>query len=176
MKNSPVSDELLARLYRQHYGLWMRNVVDILYTDEADDLIQETFTKLLSKVDKLESMPEYGRLAYIAKSVRNRALQEYNRKKNVVVSDWLEQVNVLDETKNPALIMEKEADRMIFYHALESLTEREQFLLIGRYYGNMTDAELADEIGLQPASIRSAMSRAREKMKKLMAREGRTHG
>ena len=61
--------------------------------------------------------------------------------------------------------LEQAAD---FARSFERLSETDQTLLIGRYVMGQTDEELARYVGCKPNSVRMKLTRARERVKKLM--------
>ena len=61
--------------------------------------------------------------------------------------------------------LDRLADMDLLRSALENLAPREQDLLKGKYWLGLTDRELSEIAGCQPASVRTLLSRARKRLK-----------
>ena len=48
--------------------------------DDANDIIQDTFVAMLSKTELLKTLPEAKQIAYITKSLLNRARRVYSNR------------------------------------------------------------------------------------------------
>lgn len=72
-ENDPASQALLIHLYADHYGLWVSKLNSFSGIDDANDIIQDTFVAMLSKTELLKTLPEAKQIAYITKSLLNRA-------------------------------------------------------------------------------------------------------
>ena len=51
------------------------------------------------------------------------------------------------------------------------MSDRDRELLLDKYFEDLPDAAIADLVGLKPASIRSALTRARRALKKELDKE-----
>ena len=62
----------------------------------------------------------------------------------------------------------KQMDRVRLAQVWDKLDERSRYLLEARYILEKTDAEIAEDLGIQPKSVRMALTRARKTAKELM--------
>ena len=56
--------------------------------------------------------------------------------------------------------------------AIHTLPSREKALMLMKYFREMTEQEMADEMGLNPVSVRSGLSRARKHLAQLLKERG----
>lgn len=169
-ENDPASQALLIHLYADHYGLWVSKLNSFSGIDDANDIIQYTFVAMLSKTELLKTLPEAKQIAYITKSLLNRARRVYSNRSRYKVTDEIE-TGLADRSFDPALLFDKKATAEAFRRALERLSDRDRELLLDKYFEDLPDAAIADLVGLKPASIRSALTRARRALKKELDKE-----
>lgn len=164
--------EMLLDLYVRHYKLWRYKVLRIVKTDEVDDIIHDVFTKLMtSHLDFLKTLSELKRLAYISKAIENDAKKHRKGKERVIAVVDLEPYQEPTTSNDPANIYEKKVNFEIFLRALENLPDRQRDLLYYKFFEELPDSDIAALLEIQPASIRSALTRARRTLDKQIKRE-----
>jgi len=173
MVNDPSDREFMTSFYEKYYRLLysVAKGICLKYYD-SEEVVQDSIVKLIPKIDFLRSLPEENQVYYTVAVVRNTAislLRKQAREKGIVVpmSDWFS--DIIAEEDNPV------EDRLILFenigelmHCWKYLTDEEKFLLEGRYLFELTDGELAKQVGCKPDSIRMKLTRTRRKMKKLI--------
>ena len=177
MVSDPSNRESMTAFYEKDYRLMFSIAKGICqeYYD-SEEIVQDAIVKLISKINLLRSLPEENQVYYAAATIRNTAfslLRRKAREKNIIVpmSDWFS--DLVSEEENPVedkMILTENIEEMA--HCLKYLTEEEQFLLEGRYILELTDRELAEQVGCKPDSIRMKLTRTRRKMKKLILNYG----
>ena len=184
MVSDPSDREFMTSFYEKYYRLMFsvsRGICKEYY--DSEEIVQDSIVKLISKISLLRSLPEENRVYYTVAVIRNTALsllrkQAREKGKVVPMSDWFS--DVISEEDNPVedrVILTENIEEMA--HCWEYLSEEEQFLLEGRYILELTDGELAEQIGCKPDSIRMKLTRTRRKMKKLildLEEEGHDNG
>ena len=177
MVNDPTDREFMTSFYEKYYRLMFSVAKGICmeYYD-CEEVVQDSIVKLIPKISLLRSLPEENQVYYTVAAIRNPAfslLRRQAREKGIVVpmSDWFS--DSTSEEENPVedrLILTENIEEMT--HCWEYLSEEEQFLLEGRYILELTDLELAEQIGCKSDSIRMKLTRTRRKMKKLILSYG----
>lgn len=71
---------------------------------------------------------------------------------------------------------ERHADRALLHQALGSLTRRERTVVVLRYYGDLSEAETAAELGIAPGTVKSTLHRALAKLRARPELADRTGG
>ncbi|MFI2610257.1 SigE family RNA polymerase sigma factor [Kitasatospora sp. NPDC018619] len=62
-------------------------------------------------------------------------------------------------------LAERYADRALLHQALGTLTRRERTVVVLRYYGDLTEAAIAAELGIAPGTVKSTLHRAMSKLR-----------
>lgn len=161
---NPREREFMARLYEENEGLFFATALKYVSTHyDAEEIIQDSLEKLIKKVSTLQRLERCTLAAYVVCTVRNTAFnhlrsrgKEHGRK---VAFDELSQEPVTPLTLDEMLILAENR------HELEEvwceLTETDRFLLEGKYFLEMSDAELAQQIDCKASSVRMKLTRAR---------------
>lgn len=110
----------------------------------AEDIVQETYLTFLKKVDEYK---QKNLLAYLITIAKNKAINEYNRRKKVTkVEDfsefsYFEHVEFKAETKELVFLaleeLDKEEKDIFLLHVLEELTFREIALIVDKPQGTV---------------------------------------
>lgn len=147
--------------------------------DRAEDLIQEVLVKLIEKAPVLMSLEDHCLASYIIQTIRNTAA---NRIRSKRTSE--KYIDARELTEEAETSLQQWADRVIeddvlrslesdeLWSIFESLPDRTQLLLRGKYQFSLDDAELARLIGCRPDSIRMMLTRARRQALELLVKEG----
>jgi len=181
-KRDFVGDEeakrMIEELYDKGHGLADYVIEQVLgrqlSRDEREDLIQEGFLRLTIHVEKLKDKDADERLRYMYSTMRNVAIDEGRRRSK---ERMIERAQMMERVIPPATslppdvmyVMQqdiKEKNRRVEL-ALQRLNERDRLILIEKYLKGMSDAELAERMGVEPQSVRTYVARAREKASKI---------
>ena len=127
--------------------------------DDADDALQEAFFKLWTRGYEIRTVSEAE--ALLSTAVRNTSLDAVRRRRDKVPIDAADRM--------PA---EDRRDRAEQLAAVQGLIERElsdtqRFILDRIEYGGLTQEQIAQELGMQPAAVRMQLSRARKTIREL---------
>lgn len=125
----------------------------------AQDLVQETLLQSYRQWPKVRGATSQG--AYARKILVNIHLAE-QRKKRVLESLSLQQTGVTPTTlASDANIPEQDA----VLRAIESLTLREQTVVVLRYYEDLDTPAIASAMDCRPGTVRSLLHRALTKLR-----------
>ncbi len=118
--------------------------------DEAEDLVQEALAKSMRRWQP--SCPD-DPLAYVRKVMVNTHVSRWRR--------WGSRIQLGDVPEaaadDPAL--QRSHDRDALRRALARLPARQRAVLVLRYLEDMPDADIADVLGCQQATVRSLAAR-----------------
>ncbi|MEU1290177.1 SigE family RNA polymerase sigma factor [Kitasatospora sp. NPDC005856] len=73
-------------------------------------------------------------------------------------------------------LAERQAERALLRQALGTLTRRERTVVVLRYYGDLTEAAIAAELGIAPGTVKSTLHRAMSKLRALPELADRSGG
>ena len=159
----------LADLYRDHRMRMVR--LAVLLVDDpstAEDVVQEAFTGLHRHWAGLRD--EAAAVAYLRTAVVNGSRSVLRRRRTA--RDYVppHQVNARSAESLAMLSAEHQA----VVDALGLLPPRQREVLVLRYYGGMSEAEIADATGISRGTVKSTASRALDAVQRAMAeRPGR---
>ena len=166
---APAEPRNLADLYRDHRMRMVR--LAVLLVDDpgtAEDVVQEAFTGLHRHWAGLRD--EAAAVAYLRTAVVNGSRSVLRRRRTA--RDYVppHQVNARSAESLAMLSAEHQA----VVDALSTLPPRQREVLVLRYYGGMSEAEIADATGISRGTVKSTASRALDAVQRSMAgRPGR---
>lgn len=144
--------------YRQHYDGLAR--LAMLATGDpvaAEDAVQEVFAECLRRPPRLEGPP----LPYLRAAVLNRSRSRARRTKRgeelhlrVVTAD--DAVTPSPEAKG---LLGPDAERIA--EAVRALPRRQRDVILLRFWLDLSEAEIAETLGVSPGTVKSSASRAR---------------
>ena len=124
----------------------------------AQDLLQTALTKVWRNWDRIQGEPE----AYTRRVILNQFLTDRSRRWNgehpteilpeMPVHDRLGQVPV-----DPARVV---ADRESLAEAITALPPRQRAVIVLRYFQDLSEAQIAEEMGISTGTVKSQHSKA----------------
>lgn len=167
--------DFMIDLY-ENYKQLMHSTVRKLVKNEHDieDLTQDVLVKLIDKIDLLRSRSRDQRVNYIISACKYTAFN-HNRKRGSHPELFFETCGELNDPRYD----EREIElRLIRGEEMEALQRvlpkmdlRMQCLLEGYYFLEKSTAELGEDLGIKPDSVRMYLTRARKKAFELMQEE-----
>ena len=146
----------LKRVFRLIYRV-VGNVPD------AQDLTQEAFVKALSRRSQLQDPQKSAQ--WLGRIAVNTALDFVRRRKRVVFEELDHAPNVSSE-ENPEQAVLRGEKRAYIEDGLRLLSERERAALILRDIEGLPAADVAEQLGCSPATVRSHIANARVKFRR----------
>jgi RNA polymerase sigma-70 factor (sigma-E family) len=153
----------LEDLYRQHRIRLVR--LAILLVDEvttAEDVVQEAFTGLHRHWSGLRD--EAAALGYLRTAVVNGSRSVLRRRKTARGYVPPHQANARSAESLAMLTTEHQAVVV----ALGQLPPRQREVLVLRYYGGMSEAEIAAATGVSRGTVKSSASRALDALQRIL--------
>ncbi|HWE92003.1 MAG TPA: SigE family RNA polymerase sigma factor [Pseudonocardiaceae bacterium] len=154
----------LEDLYRTHRMRLIR--LALLLVDEvatAEDVVQEAFTGLHRHWGNLRDSA--AAIGYLRTAVVNGSRSVLRRRKT---AREYTPPHVANARSAESLAM-LTAEHQSVVRALSQLPPRQREVLVLRYYGNLTEAEIAEAAGISKGTVKSTASRALEALQKIMA-------
>lgn len=167
--------EFIQKLYIEYKPLVRRKIKDIIgNSSEIEDLINDTFLKLAKQISILKTLNDPKRIAYIAitsKRVAINFIKQRDTQNKYIYYGWEDDIGTSIEEEEDSRYKEDDLTIQMLIDAVQRLPEKEKSLLYFKYYLEMTDMEIAEEIGINPNSVREYLTRVRRKAKVLMEKE-----
>jgi RNA polymerase sigma-70 factor (sigma-E family) len=151
-----VSAGMISALFRQHHGDLVRLAV-LLVGDQptAEDVVQDVYASVHARWTLLPARD--SGLAYVRVAVLNRCRSVLRRRGvagRVLSSRAAEET--LASAEHEAILSE---DRRRVLQALARLPYRRREVLVLRYYLDLSEAEIADVLGISPGTVKSTAAR-----------------
>lgn len=149
------ADQAVTELYGAHYRSLVRLAMLLLRdTEAAEDVVQDAFVAMHRAWRRLRD-PEHA-LPYLRQAVMNRARSALRRRKveikyapNPVPDAPSAEHGALDSLERDAVLA-----------ALDRLPVRQREALVLRYYSDLSEAQIAEAMGVSRGAVKSHTSRA----------------
>jgi RNA polymerase sigma-70 factor (sigma-E family) len=154
----------LEDLYRAHRMRLIR--LALLLVDEpatAEDVVQEAFTGLHRHWGNLRDAA--AAVGYLRTAVVNGSRSVLRRRKTARDYTPPHAVNARSAESLAMLTAEHAA----VVHALSQLPPRQREVLVLRYYGDLSEAEIAEAAGISKGTVKSTASRALDALQRIMS-------
>lgn len=163
-------DTVVERLIEQ-YG---QEVYKIAYfymkeTQLAEDVFQEVFYKVIKNYHKFNH--QSSEKTWLIRITINTC-------KDMLRTSWIKRVTTFgvwqdseNEYEKPYDIEKKETNKEL-YELIQQLPQKYKEILLLFYYKDLTYEEISEILQIPEGTVRSRLSRAREKLKKMMNERG----
>lgn len=139
-----------------------------------DDIYQIAWERLIDKIALLRSRGRNQLVNYIISTAKNTArnyIRDYAYPKEAPFEDYLDISGPFNDDHHIELRLMKTEELECLARAWPGLDERSRYILEGYYILERPMEELARELGIQPKSIRMALTRARKNAYALLKKE-----
>ena len=165
--------EKLEKLFR----LYSKNMVQYAYTfvrerQAAEDIIQETFIKIAGCMEQIDDIESGHTRSFLFKIVKNCSI-DYIRKRK---KEWKQtcclddNIVLLNDTDMLEIICDSES-KTILHEKIHKLKKAYQEVMIMKYERELSDEEIAEELGITEENVRIRIYRAKKVLLKDMKRE-----
>lgn len=153
----------LVELYHAH-RLRLTRLAVLLVDDvsTAEDVVQDVFVELHRRWD---SMPDIDNAAgYLRVAVVNRARSALRRRKTA--RDYVPPISREHDATSESVVLADEHREVL--DALAKLPRRQREVLVLRYWSDLTEAEIAESLGISKGTVKSTASRALDALEKVL--------
>lgn len=151
----PVRDAAVTELYDQHWPGLVRLALLLLGDrPSAEDVVQDAFTELYRRWSRLRDPARA--LTYLRSAVLNRSRSVLRRRKVALRHGRSPVEPPVWSAEHAAVLSE---DRREVLLALTKLPTRRREVLVLRFYLELTDAQIAETLGISQNTVRSTASR-----------------
>lgn len=159
------SREFSAVFYEEYPRLWAVAFAMLGDADLAEETVMETFSMAFSAWGRVQRAE--NRSAYLRKILLNLCRSRWRRR-------GIEQrVNALVHGRNereqmPEWVSRNSDARLDMWSALAQLPGRQRACIVLRYYGDMTDEQVAETLQCSVGTVKSHLFRARKALGQLL--------
>lgn len=141
--------------------------------EDALDLSQETFIKVWKSLAFFKFESSFSTWIYrIAGNACLDFLRRQKRVRSLTVSDEEVQLDLPDERQDPERTVMELADQQELSAALSTLEPEYRAALTLRAVAGLSYQEIADALNIQTGTVKSRISRGRERLRKKLAGRG----
>ncbi len=162
-------EQLVIAYEKPVYNLCLRMCGD---RDEAFDLSQDTFIKAWHAISMFQGDSKFQ--TWLMRIASNTCIDHLRKKKrkNVIPMTDLDREDeplerqIADYETDPAVLAEKAQDHEAVREAMSQLPDQDRLILSMRAIEDMSYREIGEALELQPGTVKSRISRAREKIRR----------
>lgn len=166
----------VENLYNRYDKLILWRINQLVYKNEvSEDLLQETFVRIIKNIDILKALEEYKIKPYVMSIVHNICMdylrKEQKKEKNE--REWEEsdmKANSVQNFNPEKIFLDKELMENLWKN-IDKLNDRNKKIILYRYAYNMSYKNIASELGIDEKNINMYVKRAKERLKKLVLEE-----
>lgn len=160
------ADEALEELYAAHWRQLVRLSVLLVHdTGAAEEIVQDAFVAMHDRWNRLRD-PDHA-LAYLRQTVVNRSRSALRHR--AVVRRHLErQPHPVDvpPADEPAIATDR---RRAVLDAMRQLPQRQREVIALRYFLDLSEADIADALGISRGAVKSHASRGSATLRSLLS-------
>lgn len=164
--------EAALRLFDEYERLIYRKVHSMLRNEkDIPDVMQDIMENLIRRKESWQGLSPPKQAAYVVEVARNTVLNYLRHKKveqrYIVCSIDEDDFRIDSLLSHAAFVMDLDemATNDLLHSILEASPERDQLLLKGKFWLDLTDKELAELIGCKPSSVRTLLNRAKKRFR-----------
>ncbi len=156
-------DELVHK-YKNYVTAIVFNTIGAQASKEdIEEVIQDVFVSVWNHAEDINYLK-----GYIAVTAKNTAINKLRSIKESVALTGTEKAG----GKTPEEIVEGKEMTAILYEAIEALGEPDCEIFFRYYYNNEKISDIAKELGIKEATIKSKMKRGKEKLRRFLLERG----
>lgn len=143
----------------------------------VEDLAQETFLRMITAIKNYEFRAPFR--AWLFRIAVNLCRDHFRRKKvrnivsSIIYDSNEEELNLIDETQNPARDLESKETIIKIEQAMNSLPESLRMVFVLRDIQEFTYEEIAKTLKWSLGTVKSRLFRARKEIAKYIIQQGR---
>jgi RNA polymerase sigma-70 factor (ECF subfamily) len=159
-----------GEIYAKYAGLILRYLYARLREQEgAQDLTQEVFVRVIKGIGGFEYRGEKSFLGWLY-TIANNVLIGQARRKRAVSTPLDESLELVDPRGQDAVL--SIYDRVALQQAISQLTEDQQQVLMLKFFADMTNNEIAAQLGRTEGAVKALQHRALHALQQIISREG----
>ena len=170
-----VSQDEVGRVFIEY--LWEKYKRFMFFTarrytgdpEALEDIVSESLIRLMERLETLRRLDEPQRIVYIRHTVRSRAVDHLRRTRRV--AGFPEDMDEITADANWRRVeLAEELDAVL--DAVEALPEPQRRAVRLKYAERVSNAEIAEEMGVSESTVRRYLTQARRALKREVYEDG----
>ena len=174
------NDDLLGLVYSKQNQLrrFLRSKMPSLRHDEADDIVQDTYTSALRHAGTLRGRSESGVLTWLCTVAKRKVIDRVRANKaqkrggNTLKFD-IESAALPSKVRTPSSFAACDEGKKILEAAMKTLTPRYRTAIESRYFERLPHAETARKLNISEKAAQMLTQRALTKLRSIIGNESR---
>ena len=160
------ADTVVTELYAVHYRTLVR-LASFLVRDQptAEEVVQDAFVAMAGGWQRLRDAEKA--LAYLRQTVVNKS-RSVLRHRTVVDKNLQKAPPDMPSAEHGALVL---LERSAVVSALRELPDRQREAIVLRYYADLSEAEIADAMGISRGAVKSHTARGMAALRAALEQE-----
>ena len=154
-------DYITGLFLKNERGMYAMALKIVKEHHTACDMVSESCLKMIEKISYLRAISAQKQTPYILSIVKNTSLMYLRQRRSE--NNWLDCAAALQDDLDAALI--SEAESQVIRQALKSLKPRERDLLEMKYFSQMDDEKICQQMRISRNSVRYYLTLARRALK-----------
>lgn len=160
------ADRAVTAIYSEHYRSLVRLAAFLVRdTATAEEVVQDSFVAMHGAWRRLRDTDKA--LSYLRQSVVNRS-RSVLRHRMVVDKNTPKPPPDMPSAEHGAII---QLERSAVVSALRGLPDRQREALVLRYYGDLSEAQIASTMGISRGAVKSHTARAMSALRAVLERD-----
>jgi len=161
----------LEEVYLQYHRLMYAQAFRVLnHSQAAEDAVSDGLLALAKKISLLRTLDCNKLRAYCVITVKHAAIGILRQNRREHPGTEADVSEMPDTAETDGRLMEKAGVEHI-KEMIRRLPEQEMRIMVMRYFREMTDEEIGEEMGIKAVSVRVHLSRARKRLMALLQEE-----
>lgn len=163
----------MEKLYIEHRQIMYKKAYFMLRNQQdAEDVINTACIALINNLTRLRGFDSCTLQAYIVSTIRNTAINCINKRNRINAHSDPDADAAFERAASDELALDsriiQQAELEALKRALNALPEKEMTLLQMKYVTGVPDEQIAKELGIRRASIRSYLTKARRHAREIL--------
>ncbi len=154
------------RLFERHFESVYRFFLHKAADDDATDLVQRTFLACVEARERFRAASSFR--TFLFAIARNELLAYWRRRRRSALDT--RHTSVCDLSPSPSTVMVRRFEHRVLLDALRSIPLDLQIALEMHYWEQMSNAEIAEVLGVPIGTAKSRVRRAREALAEAMSK------
>lgn len=154
--------EYMTLIYEGYKNLMYSEILKVSPNNQhKDDILNDSLVKLIGKIDLLRTLDRSRLVNYIITTVRNTAIDTFRKSDKCADCeyDFDTEVGTDEDFVERAVLGKMRIEQ--FTQLWPTLDAGTREILEDKYILELSDSEIAESLGIKPASVRMKLARAR---------------